>query len=108
MTEVQKALVPANPAFSQVTQLMFDFKKYWTGDALLGKTVPLPETPENEIKTSLATFYNNNRNIIISARNESQFESAFNSFYTELESLDLDSYIAYAQSKYDIAKASVR
>jgi putative aldouronate transport system substrate-binding protein len=108
MTEVQKALVPANPAFSQVTRLMFDFKKYWTGDALLGKTVPLPETQENETKTSLATFYNNNRNIIISARNNVQFESAFNSFYTELESLDLDSYIAYAQSKYDIAKAGAR
>ncbi|MDR1972126.1 MAG: hypothetical protein LBQ46_09405 [Treponema sp.] len=108
MTEVQKALVPADPKFSQVTQLMYDFKKYWTGDPLLGKTVPLPETPENETKTSIATFYNNNRNIIISARNDREFESAFNSFYAELESLDLDSYLAFAQAKYDRAKANAR
>jgi putative aldouronate transport system substrate-binding protein len=107
MTEVQKALVPANPAFSQVTKLMYDFKPYWTGNPLLGKVVPLPETQESEIKTTIATFYNNNRNLIISARNEAQFEAAFNSFYQELESLDLDRYIRFTQARYDAAKAAL-
>ncbi|GHU79926.1 hypothetical protein FACS189462_5690 [Spirochaetia bacterium] len=108
LTEVQKALVPANPRFSQVTKLMYDFKKYWKGDPLLGKVVPLAETPENEIKTSIATLYNNNRNIIIPARDDAAFNAAFNSFYNELERLDLNGYIAWAQKKYDTAKAAVK
>jgi putative aldouronate transport system substrate-binding protein len=108
MTEIQKALIPANPQFAQVTKLMYDFKPYWKGDPFLGKVLPLPETAENETKTAAATVYNNNRNLIISARNDAQFEAAFNSFYAELEALDLDGYTAFAQAKYDKAKASVK
>jgi putative aldouronate transport system substrate-binding protein len=108
MTEVQKALVPADPKFSQVTQLMYDFKRYWTGDALLGKCVPLPETRESETKTAMGTIYNNNRNLIISARNDAQFEQDFNAFYAELEALDLNGYLTFAQKKYDQSKALTR
>jgi putative aldouronate transport system substrate-binding protein len=108
MTEVQKALVPADPAFSQVTKLMYDFKPYWKGDPLLGRVVPLAETPENEIKTSVATLFDNNRNIIIPARTAAAFDAAFNSFYNELERLDLDGYVAWAQKKYDAAKAAIK
>jgi putative aldouronate transport system substrate-binding protein len=108
LTEVQKALVPQNPLFSQVTTLMFDFKPYWKSDILLSKVVPLQETYEDEIKTSVATIYGNNANLIISARTDAQFEQAFNSFYSQLEALPLDAYTAFAQTRYDAAKASAR
>lgn len=105
LTEIQKALVPSNPEFSQVTELMFDFKPYWSYNVALSKCVPLAETKENEIKTAVATAWTNNMNIIITAPTDEEFTQRLDSFYGELERLDLEGYIAWAQEKYDAAFA---
>lgn len=104
MVETEKAMVPANPEFSQVTNLMYAFKKYWSSDTSLSKCEPLPETEESETKTSIQTLWTNNCNIIVTARDDAEFEQRFKTFYDDLERLDLDGYISWAQEIYDNAK----
>lgn len=104
MVETEKAMVPSNPEFSQVTDLMYAFKKYWSCNTYLSKCDPLPETEESEIKTSIQTLVTNNFNIIITAKDDAEFEQRFNTFYEDLNRLNLDGYVAWAQEKYDNAQ----
>jgi putative aldouronate transport system substrate-binding protein len=108
MTEVKKALVPVNPEFAQASKLMFDFKKYWTGDLLLSKCQPMPETMESDIKTAMNLLFTNNKDIIIGAKDDAAFEAAFAGFYDELGRLNTDAYLAFAQARYDAAKANLK
>lgn len=105
MTEIEKALVPAEPEFAQAGKLMYDFRKYWSADVLLSKCAPLPETPESEIKTAVKTLWENNKDTIVTAKTEEEFKTRLDSFYKDLERLELDAYTAWAQEKYDAAKA---
>lgn len=102
--EVQKALVRADERYAQVSKLMFDFKPYWSQDAALSRCTPLPETPEAEINSMLKLLRENKFNEVITAKDDAAFEAKFAELYAEIDKMDIDGYLSWAQAKYDSAK----
>lgn len=104
--EIQKALTKriTSPDYSQVTDLMFSFKPFWSADFALGLCVPDAETPMYEIKSMIDQAYKDNINPIIAAETDEEFETLFAKMYSEFDRVGIAEYEAWAQKRYDEVK----
>lgn len=107
--EIQKSLIKSDPRYAQVAQLMYDFKPYWSSDVALSFCTPSPETDEAVTKAMIRTLFSdpmtNKLNEVAVSESDASFEQRFNALYAELNAMDIEGYVSWAQGLYDQAIA---